>query len=334
MTDVFNDFGVNIMSGGTPLVRADIELLMKHRINYVDILPRQMETDRPNSWKTAHVESHVLPTYMKTISSVKKIFDSIQNGEQLLTKDLDDFTKSMISSIQEERDAVSLLILLNTDEEYTYQHSVHVGMLAYFISKWLGYPEEEAQLIGRTGFLHDIGKSKVPAHILNKPAALTEEEFEEIKKHTNYGHDIIIQAQGPCVEAAVALQHHERIDGSGYPNGLTGEQIHPYAKIVAVADTYSAMISKRIYKQSKDLLCVLKELYQLSFKNLEPKVVHTFIEHMLPSFIGKVAVLNNDQQGEIVMINPNDLFRPLIKMKAKFVDLSEHKNLEIVRIMV
>lgn len=222
-----------------------------------------------------------------------------------------------------------MLLLLNTKDDYTYQHSVQVGMLSYYLATWLGYDEKQAVVIGQGGFLHDIGKCQIQDDILNKPERLSDDEFELIKQHTIFGYEIIKRSFGESIQATVALQHHERIDGNGYPHGINGEQIHPVAKIVAVADVYSAMISSRVYQEKRDLLYVLKELYRMSFNELDPFTTHTFIKHMIPNFIGKQVELQSGETGIIIMTHPSEFFRPLIQINGEFIDLSLERSLEV-----
>ena len=159
-------------------------------------------------------------------------------------------------------------------------------MLAFYIAGWMGYSPEECLTVAKAGYLHDIGKSKIPSEILHKPGKLTTEEFAEMKTHL-YGYDIIKASTEDEIIAMVALQHHEREDGSGYPHGLRGDEIHPYARITAVADVYSAMTTNRVYQTKQELISVLCELYGLSFGQLNGEATQELIKHMLPNFIGK-----------------------------------------------
>ncbi|UJF35755.1 HD-GYP domain-containing protein [Paenibacillus hexagrammi] len=227
-----------------------------------------------------------------------------------------------------------MLLMLNNKDDYTYHHCVHVGMISYFIAKWLGHSESEALDIGKAGYLHDIGKSKIDTAILNKPSKLTDEEFEEMKRHTVYGYDIIRTSIHNDDYALTALQHHERLNGHGYPLKKVSQQIHPIAKIVAVADVYSAMITTRVYQKKRDLLVVLKEIHRISFGELDAKIAHTFILHMIPNFIGKKVILNDQRTGSIIMTNPVDYFRPLVQIGEEFIDLSKHTSIEIADILL
>jgi HD-GYP domain-containing protein (c-di-GMP phosphodiesterase class II) len=161
---------------------------------------------------------------------------------------------------------------------------------------------------------------------------LTVDEYEEMKKHTIYGYQIITKSMNQPEIALAALQHHERLDGTGYPLKIKADKLHPLSKIIAVADTYSAMISTRVYQKERDMLHVLKELHRASFTELDPEVCLIFIRNMLPHFIGKNVSLNNGEVGSIVLTNPTDFFRPLIKLDTEFIDLSQHRELQIDKI--
>src|SRR5690606_13099035 len=191
-------------------------------------------------------------------------------------------------------------------DEYTYQHSVQVGILSYYLSRWMGKKEEESLLAGKAGFLHDIGKSHITNEILRKPDKLDEDEFTLMKKHTIVGYEIIKNSIESPVVALAALQHHERLDGSGYPLSIVGEQMQPISKIVAVADIFSAMISSRVYREKRNMIVVLKELNEMSFGAIDPIVTQTLIRNMLPSFIGKQVVLKSGERGMIIWNNQND----------------------------
>lgn len=330
--DTFNSYGLHVLSKGTIVNNQEISRLFQHQIDYVDIEDRVTE-----EIKTRILENTVNPKWLPTMQPIYE--NAVKNFEGLFTKALnqgkveDEEVSSMLqpllNNLQMERDVVSMLLLLNTDDDYTYQHSVQVGMLSYYLAAWVGFSNEEAVQIGKAGFLHDIGKCQLQAEVLNKPGKLTDEEYEEVKKHTIYGHDIISNSFDEPYLAIGALQHHERIDGTGYPNGLLGDEIHPVAKIISVADIYSAMISERVYRQKRDLLFVLKELYRMSFNKLDPHTTHTFIKHMMPNFIGKRVKLVSGEIGIIIMTHPSEFFRPLIQIDDQFIDMSIERDYEI-----
>jgi putative nucleotidyltransferase with HDIG domain len=331
ISDTYNQFGLHILSANTVLDSTDIAKLFQHSIDYVDIEHRGLEAYEAESSNSAmHVSNlQVLNNYEGALTGIKGIFEQVAQDGQIDEEMMQESFDPLVQHFRKEKDIVSLLLTLNNKDDYTYQHSVQVGMLAYYISKWMNHSESDCLLAGQAGYLHDIGKSRIPESILKKPSRLTDDEYEEIKHHTTYGHEIILKSLGSKVFALAALQHHERLDGTGYPNRLKAKDIHPIAKVIAVADVYSAMISTRVYQEKRDLLSVLKELHRCSFTELDPDIVQTFIRHMAPNFIGKKVLLKSGELGRVVYINPTDPFRPLVKLKERFVDLSKEHSLEI-----
>jgi putative nucleotidyltransferase with HDIG domain len=332
--DIFNGIGLNILSAGTRMDAHDIEKLIKHDIDYVDIFPRSsLDGEVYTGQSPSNDKEKPAAAFADAIEGIKALFESASIGE-IVDEHVEASFTPLISSFKQEKDVVSLLISLNSKDDYTYQHSVQVGMLSYYIAKWLGKVEQEAHYIGKAGYLHDIGKSKVPSSILQKPGRLTNEEFDEIKQHTLYGYDIIQKSIGDEALAIAALEHHERIDGKGYPHQKTDREIHPIAKIIAVADVYSAMICNRVYQKKRDLLIVLKELHRLSFGEIDAEAAHAFIKNMIPNFIGKKVTMTDGRSGTIIMTNSNDFFRPLVQIEEQFVDLSQQRHLDIENIFM
>jgi putative nucleotidyltransferase with HDIG domain len=334
ISDAYNSIGLHVLSAGKVLDVYDITKLNNHNIDYVDIAVREdlLEDTSASAYNSLKEEQAI--AFTEAIDGIKSLFEMVQLEGIVRKEDVDSSFTPLISSVEEENDVVSLLLSLNSKDDYTYQHSVQVGMLSYYIAKWLDMPEEEAHLIGKAGFLHDIGKSKIDNTILQKPEELDDTEYEEIKNHTLYGYEILKESFDETALALTALQHHERLDGKGYPHGKQEPDIHPYAKIVAVADVYSAMICNRIYQHKRGLLVVLRELHRMSFGELDPKATQVFIKNMIPNFIGKRAELSDGRVGTIIMTNPTDFFRPLVHVDDEFIDLSHEHSLDITSITV
>ncbi|MNC43233.1 Cyclic di-GMP phosphodiesterase response regulator RpfG [compost metagenome] len=199
---------------------------------------------------------------------------------------------------------------------------------------WLGYPKSERFEISKAGYLHDIGKSRVRLSIRNRVGQLNDEEEKELQKHTSAGYQIIRKSLRDHTTALVALQHHEREDGTGYPLGLHKDKIHPYAQIVAVANEFISKTFVSAEQPRRNFSTVLQEIYELGFGKLNEKPVQALIHNLLPNMIGKKVQLSNGHIGEIILNNPMDFFRPLVKVKETFIDLSKERNLNIREIIV
>lgn len=335
-SNVFNNYGLHVLSSETILNNEDISKLFRHNIEYVDItLRNNFETIVETNPKLESIIVNVLPKFETAATGMKDLFDQVRAEGKIDERIVHQNIDPLLKQFQQEKDVVSLLLTLTNKDDYTYQHCVQVGMISYYLALWVGLSEEQALLTGKAGFLHDIGKSKIDEIILNKPGRLTDDEFNFMKSHTTYGFEIIKNSLASHNEISlVALQHHERLDGTGYPNKLTKEMLHPMSRIISVADVYSAMISSRVYQKKRDLLYVLRELHKLSFSELDPQIVHSFIQKMIPNFIGKKLIMQTGEIGQIIMTNPTDVFRPLVRINDHFWDMSKNHNYEIETIFL
>jgi putative nucleotidyltransferase with HDIG domain len=327
----FNSFGFHILSESTLLNREDISKLLNHDIDFVEVAYREGRAPEDKPAKKRNPEQ-TQKKYSLAVNGIKDTFKQAITDGKIDDEQVMNNFNPLVENFKQEKDIVSLLLTLSTKDDYTYQHSVQVGILAYYISKWMGNSEEEALIAGKAGYLHDIGKSQISIAILNKPARLTADENTEMKKHTLLGYQIINKSMKQSEIAMAALQHHERFDGTGYPFAIKKDKMHALSKIVAVADIYSAMISARVYQKEKDMLHVLKELHRISFSEIDPQICILFIKNMLPHFIGKNVALSNGEKGNIIMTNPTDFFRPLVQIGKQFIDLSHHRDIEIFKI--
>jgi len=194
----------------------------------------------------------------KAVSTIKSSFQSMDGLNPVnASYILDQQSKAIVSIVDELLSAVTgndEILTILTDaylfDEYLYQHSFQVTLYSIAIAKELGYSAEDLRLIGIGALLHDVGKLMVPKEILTKPGRLSNEEFDTMKKHTRYGFDLLRNLHSiSLLVAHCAFQHHERIDGSGYPRGLVDFEIHPFAKIIGVADVFDAVTTNRVYRE-------------------------------------------------------------------------------------
>ena len=327
--DTFSSRGLHVLPKGSRLQLEEIAKLIQHGVDYVDIETVQ-EEPAPSS-RTSIIQA-AASSFDTTIDGFESLYMEALSKGSFNQSVVDDILQPTLSTLDKHKDVVTLLLLLDREDNYTYNHSLQVGMLSYYLASWLGYSKTECYEIGRAGYLIDIGKCRISPAILNKPGKLTPDEYEEIKLHTVYGHEIIQNSMNDPFTALVALQHHEREDGSGYPRQLTKTEIHPYAQIAAVADIYSAMTTHRVYQSKQELISVLREINSLSFGKLNGKPVQAFINHLMPNFIGKRVLLSTGDMGVIVMNNPLDVFRPLVQSEGKFLDLSRERKIDVVEI--
>ncbi|MFD1734938.1 HD-GYP domain-containing protein [Bacillus salitolerans] len=278
----------------------------------------------------------LISLYLKSVQEFKAYFQSWQSGSQI---DIVKIRKFFIPLLERVVNAPSELFMLHhysTKKEYLYHHSVTVGLLAGFLGKKLNYEKGEWIQVAIAGLLSDCGMAKVHPKILDKQTALLPEEYNEIKMHPTHGYKMLQNL--PVIREGVKLgvfQHHERIDGSGYPLGITGEKVHPFGKIIAVADVYHAMTSERNYRSKQSPFKVLELIIQDSFGQFDIPVIQALTSGIANFSIGSKVRLSNNQIGEIVFIESKSPTRPMIKLdlNGEFIQLSKRRDLFIDEIM-
>jgi HD-GYP domain-containing protein (c-di-GMP phosphodiesterase class II) len=212
-------------------------------------------------------------------------------------------------------------------DDYLIHNSMMVGLTSYLLARWQGMPQRDLIQIAFAGILHDIGTTRIDEAILQKPSKLTVDEFDTLKKHTITGYNILKNIAG--INEGVkfsALQHHERHDGSGYPLGIRGDKIHPYAKLIAVTDVFHAMTTSRQYKKASSPYLVLEELMKDAFGKLEPALVQMFIGKLTQFHNGTLVRLNDGTVGEIVFSDRNHPTRPMVNVNGKIINLAMERN--------
>lgn len=212
-----------------------------------------------------------------------------------------------------ENDAIAVDIdMLKVSDEYTFKHSVDVASISMIIAKQSGMSEKDVYQIGVAGLLHDLGKSEIPNEILNKPARLTEEEFALMKKHPVLGYNLLKEKPDITSEVLLGvLQHHEKTDGSGYPLGLNFERICPYARIIAVADIYDALVTERPYKKGfspRDAV----EMIMAMTAELDLNVIKVFLNSVILYPVESLVRLSNGEMARVVENNAGYPTRPKI----------------------
>lgn len=222
----------------------------------------------------------------------------------------------------------------NDKKEYTYRHSVNVAVVAGLLGKWLGLEEAVRKDLVFAGLLHDIGKTQIPIDILNKPGNLTFFEMQTMKRHAILGYQLLQPHQEISKDIKLwILQHHERLDGSGYPHAFQGSQVCYHTQIIAVADIYDAMTSYRVYRNADTPFCAIDELSRKMFGKLDPGICKIFMEKLNESLLGNTVKLNNGVEAQIIQIDTRLGVKPLVKtMEGDYIDLEKSKELWIVEV--
>ena len=239
---------------------------------------------------------------------------------------------NITSLIADDMTGVTVFDMLHNMRQYddiTYVHSMNVSLICNVFGKWLGMSKEDIDILTLGGLLHDIGKLKIPDNIIRKPEKLSPAEYNIIKTHSLQGYNILKDKNIDENIKQIALMHHERCDGSGYPLGLSDDKINMYAKIVAIADVYDAMTAARVYRGP---LCPFKVISIFESEGLQKYDGHfilTFLEHVATTYMNNRVRLNNGMEGEVIFMNRNQYSRPMLQCGDKFIDLSREPELYI-----
>lgn len=272
--------------------------------------------------------------YNEFIEKVKDIFDKMLTGDSKV--DIEGILTDIGLLLKEGRNGVHILEMLHGIRDYddlTYVHSLNVSLICNIFAGWLKMSNEETKIITLAGLFHDIGKLLIPQEILTKAGKLTAKEYEEAKLHTIKGYHVLKDLNLDVRIKHSALLHHERCDGSGYPNGLTGEEIENYSKIVAIADVYDAMTCNRRYRKAICPFDVVERFEHDGFLKFDSGYLMVFLEKIIHSYLHNSVRLSDGREGEVVMINKRALSRPVIRCGDIHIDLSKEKDLTIDSIL-
>lgn len=267
-------------------------------------------------------------------NELKDIFDRIveSNGNIELAdvKNLEDFAKKIKSELKSTSTIIKNIILKGSGTDSIYRHSVNVATLTALLGTWSGLEEYKMNSLIYTAILHDCGKVMVDKEILNKEERLSNEEFIMIKKHTNYGYNLVKNISGLDKHISYGvLMHHERLDGSGYPLGIEGREIHPFAKMIAITDVFDAINSNRLYKNKKLPFEAMQIVKDESQKRLDADYARIFLEHVSNYYMGEEAILNNGERCKIIQVDIDNLINPIIFKNGRFINLSKVPNLYV-----
>lgn len=290
----------------------------------IDQLDQKFHQDYPSFAKA----------YKKQFMMLKDVFDRVQNNEP---PELDQMIEGFKELCDEAMDSVNLFELLQQMQghnDYTYRHSIHVALLGALVAKIIKLPEDMIIDIGRAGLLHDIGKLRVSNAIIDKPARLTENEFAMIQEHCELGYELLINYTD--VNQTIldgTLSHHERLDGSGYPFGLKGDEIPVAAALLGVVDVFDAISSDRAYQKKSSPLTALSIIIDEIYKGkLDIKYGLPFVNYMLDAYTASDVILSDGRLARIVRIEMDSVENPLIQTKDGVFQLKELHGVEILDI--
>ncbi|NLZ83616.1 MAG: HD-GYP domain-containing protein, partial [Clostridiales bacterium] len=218
-------------------------------------------------------------------------------------------------------------------DNLTYVHSMNVSLICNIFGGWLKLPKAEIRNLTLAGLLHDIGKLLIPKEILAKPDKLSNREYEIMKSHSMKGYEVLKDLPIDINIKYAALMHHERQDGSGYPNRFAKHQINKFAKIVSIVDVYDAMTSNRSYRKGFCPFTVVEDFEREGFIKFDSQYLVMFLERIVESYRHNIVRLSDGREGEVVLINKFALSKPMVRVGEDFIDLTKEHNLRIQSIL-
>ncbi|MGM0603177.1 MAG: HD-GYP domain-containing protein [Bacillota bacterium] len=333
-----------IYDNGNILLNKGVENLYKYKDKLLAIGIKHLYVEDEYSRDIKVDEVIKEKTRRKGKAIIKKNFERIKKG--VFNIDVEGF-KSVVEDIQSElemnEDVLLNLVDIKATSTYTYDHSVNVGVVCIALGKILNYSPDDLFKLGMGGMLHDVGKVLIPEKILNKPKSLTDYEYNVMKKHPQLGFEHLQQLETVSpLSRIVAYSHHERVNGSGYPRGLEGKDIHEFARIAAIADVFDALTSDRVYRDRWPTYRAAEYI----MNNTETLFDYTFVKKFLRkiSFYpnGSEVILSSGDRGIIAEQNIGFPTRPVVriikdkdgKKVMKELDLIKHLNIVVEKVII
>ncbi|NPV29608.1 MAG: HD-GYP domain-containing protein [Firmicutes bacterium] len=252
-------------------------------------------------------------TRLRAIRTVKKLMSQVSVGECFSDQEVKEIIENIVDEILHHEDVVVNLSDIRAKQDYHFGHSVGVCVLSLLAGVILGFDRERLKRLGEAAILHDLGKVFVPSEILEKPGPLSSAEMAEVRRHTWLGFRALYQCStlGPD-PAQVALTHHERYDGKGYPLGLAGDEIPEFARIVALADVFDALVTDRVYRRHYLPYEAVEILTAETGTHYDPKIARAFLYNIAPYPVGSHVSLNTGELGVVTKVCRGWGVRPIV----------------------
>lgn len=365
--DVYTYSGQNIVSSGTVLTNRTITRIKFYCINEISVYVREEEYDdlseemqtpsdelydyAEKNKKAAEYSRRLEEDYAGIIRSTKEYVHFNQNvinsakvlenslssfitkaGENLDTNLLLNQTKEIIIMNRNPLNTFHMLQNMRKYDDATFIHCLNVAIICNVFGHWIHMSHKDIDILTLAGLLHDVGKMEIPERIIKKPELLTDSEYSVVKLHPKRGYNLLEPIRMDERIKNVALMHHERCDGTGYPQGLKSDQIDEFAKMVAIVDIYDAMTSARVYRGPLCPFEVITIFESEGYEKFDPKYIIPFLEGIVNSYLNEKVILSDGRIGTIVLNNKNALSRPVVRVGNDLIDLSKEKNLSIQEI--
>ncbi len=320
--DIFLENGSLLLGKGVKLTQLHIEMLKKRAGKQVI---------KVGFFDSQEIQKFKL-LYQESMGNIKRKFQGIAQGEIPPIHEMKQSYMPLIKQLLKTEHTQPLFSLIEQSDHYTYKHSLNVGIIASIIGKVLQLPIPSLALLVEMGIHHDLGKLALPG-IVSKEGSLSKYEWEEMKKHTVEGFDLLSRMGEKRREVLYsALLHHERLDGSGYPGEVKGDKIPFLVQIVSVADVYDAITTERQYQRKSTPLKAMQEIMADTYEGkLNPAVTVPFARYIMRQYLRKTVNLSDGRRGEVIFINDHEPHQPLVLLEnGSVIDLRKNHHVTIL----
>lgn len=314
---IYKDNGTTLIGEGVVLTQRMLDRLVDLNITSVyihDERTSDLVFEEPVSEQTRREAMAVINDAFRTIQDDPHKWRQTFTNQQFGRK-FRQVMSSVVDELKQNRSAMNLLGNACAADHYIFAHSFNVALYTIALAMKRGFNEKELIEIGLGAMLHDVGKMFIPLELLNKPGKLSDEEYEIVKKHTEYGFELLRRQDDiPLLSAHCAFQHHERYDGSGYPRQLKKDEIHPYAQILAVCDVFDALTTNRSYRKQMLPHEAMEILFVGSDKLFATEAVEDLRDTIALYPLGLTVTLNTGESGVVIDYNKGMPSRPIIRV--------------------
>lgn len=333
-----------IYENGNILLNKGVDRLYKYKNKLLELGIKHLYVEDKYSYDIEINEVIKDSTRRTGKKIVTNTFDKIKEGFlSINTKELKNVIEDITNELVFNEDILLNLVSLKNTSDYTYEHSVNVSVICIALGKMLGYSKNELFKLGMGGMLHDVGKILIPEKILNKPEALTEYEYFIMKNHPELGFNYLQQIESISpLSRIVVYSHHERVDGSGYPRGLKGNEIHEFARVAAIADVFDALTSDRVYRSRWPTYKAAEYIMNNTEKLFDYQLVKKFLPQVSFYPNGAEVILSCGYRAIVRDQNIGFPTRPILRVIGddkgneldRELDLLKHMNIVITKVIV
>ncbi len=304
--------------GGTPL--EEINQKLDEELNNIQTQSSHARTDTSFQEESANATK----LHLETLNLVSQVMNDVKMGQAINIRPVEDVADGIAESIRRNQNALSCFTRMRHKDEYLIEHSFSVAVLMGILARSMGFSGDDLHQVVTGALLHDVGKIRVADEILHKPGSLDAEEWEEMKRHVQYGEEALDTTAGISTEIKqICAQHHERIDGTGYPRGLSGGAITLHGRMCSVVDVYDAITAHRVYHTGMVPTVAMKKIIEWSGKHLDRLVAYQFVACMSIYPAGTLVNLDNKFLALVLEANVRQQHLPVVKI---VYDLTEGKG--------